>query len=174
MTLHAALHSVAAVLMASALLMHPGVRDRACRGDLVAGAVMLAAMVDAMWLRLTPVAYAMAALTLAGMTMAGGRSLRARREGSAPPGMCRTSHAPLGFVATAACLPSMQGLAVSAVGGHAHHGLGSGAFTAFVVAICAGYAVLSVVAAHGARQRGDAAQYALMGSGSLLMALGAL
>lgn len=174
MTIHAVLHTAALVAMASALFVHPGVRDRACRGDLAAGAIMLAAMVDAMWLRVTPVAFSMAALMLFGMAVAGARSVRGRRAGGAPRGTCTTSHTPLGFVATAACLPSMRGLEVSANAAHAHHGLGPGALTAFVVAICAGYALLSLVAARGAGHRGDAAQYALMGAGSVLMALGVL
>lgn len=172
MSLHETLHTAAIAAMAMAAAVHPGVRDRACRADLVAGAVMLVAMADAMWSRIVPPVYAMALLLLTAMATAAIRAVRVGRGSLPRLGACETSHGPLGFVATAVCVPSMQGAAVSA--GSAHHGLGAGAFTALVVLVCGGYAVASAVAASRAAARGERASYALMGVGAVLMAVAAL
>ncbi|GAT74037.1 hypothetical protein [Microbacterium hydrocarbonoxydans] len=172
MSLPETLHAAALAAMATAVAVHPGLRDRACRPDLLASIVMLTAMADAMWLRLVPAVYAMALLLAAAMASAAARSALVSRGALPRLGACESSHGPLGFVTTAVCLPAMHG--VGATAASAHHGLGVGAFTALVVLVCAGYGVASVVAAARAAGRAERGQYALMGTGAVLMALAAL
>ncbi|MBO0981345.1 hypothetical protein [Microbacterium sp. SD291] len=171
MSLHETLHTAAVAAMALAAVVHPGLRDRACRPDLLAAIVMLVAMADALWLRIVPTVYAIALLLVAAMASAAIRAVLVGRGVVPRLGACESTHSPLGFVATAVCLPSMQGAALS--GGAAHHGLGAGAFTALVVLVCAGYAVASSVAAW-ASAGAERAHYALMGAGAALMALAVL
>lgn len=172
MSPHETLHTIAVAVMATATVVHPGIRDRACRPDLFAAVLMLAAMADALWLRLVPAVYAMAFLLVAAMGSAAIRSVLVGRGVLPRLGACESSHGPLGFVATAVCLPSMHGVLSAA--GSAHHGLGARAFTVLVVIVCAGYGAASVIAAVRAAGSADRAQYALMGVGAGLMALAAL
>lgn len=173
MIAHAALHLAAFSLMVLAVVVHPGIRHRACVPDVVAGVCMVVAMVDALWLRALPVVYSMALLLAAAIATAAIRSVRARRAPGAGRGACESSHAPLGFVATAVCLPSMHGMAAAGAS-HAQHGLGAGAFTATMLAICGGHLLVSAVAARRASSVGERAHYVLMGAGTALMALAAL
>lgn len=172
MTLHESLHTAAIAAMAMAAAVHPWLRDRACRADLLAGGVTLLAMADAIWTRIVPPVYAMALLLLCAMASAAVRAVRVSRGAAPRLSACESSHAPLGFVATAVCLPSMHGVAVSA--GASHHGLGAGAFAGLVLVVCGGYAVASAVAAVRAAGRDERASYALMGTGGMLMALATL
>ncbi len=172
MSLPETLHAAALAAMAMAAAVHPGVRDRSCRPDLLASIVMLTAMADALWLRVMPTVYAMALLLAVAMASAAIRSVRVSRGAMPRLGACESSHGPLGFVTTAVCLPSMHG--VGATANSAHHGLGAGAFTALVVFVCVGYGIASVLAAARASGRAGRAQYALMGAGAVLMACGAL
>lgn len=179
MTAHAMLHLAAFSLMALALVLHPGLRRRACAADLVAAVCMIVAMADGMWLRFLPVVYSMTLLLAAAMAVAAVRGVRERRGRGSGLGACESSHAPLGFVATAVCLPAMSdatlaGGGAALAGGGAHHGLGAGAFAVLIVLVCGGYAGASVIAARHASGRADSAQYALMGAGGVLMALAAL
>lgn len=175
MSPHDSLHTAAIALMALAAVVHPGIRDRECAPDLIAGVCMIAAMADAMWLRMVPVVYSMALLLAAAVAISAFRSIRARHHGEgAGIRACEISHTPLGFVVTAVCLPSMYGSILSTASAHAHHGLGAGAFTVVVVAICGGYLISSVIAARRAALPSDRAQYALMGAGAVGMALAAV
>lgn len=173
---HALLHPTAIALTAMAVVLHPGIRDRSCVGDVLAGAAMLLAMVDAMWIRIIPTVFWLAALVLGALCISALRSVRSR-SGRESGGACRSSHTPLGFVVTAACLPFMQPpTAVQAAvsgGGHAHHALGAGSVTALVVLLAGGYLVISLIAARLAGRGAERAHFLLMGSGSALMALAA-
>lgn len=176
MTTHALLHLAAIAMTAMAVVLHPGIRDRSCAGDLVAGVVMLAAMVDAMWVRTVPIVFSMALLVGTALIVSAVRSVRAR-AGRGGGGACRSSHTPLGFVVTAACLPFMQVPAVSANAagvGHVHHGGSAMNLTALVVALAAAYVITSAVAARLADQAAERAHFALMGIGTGAMALAAV
>lgn len=177
MTTHALLHLAAIAMTSMAVVLHPGIRDRSCAGDLVAGVVMLAAMVDAMWVRTVPIVFSMALLVGTALIVSAVRSVRARAGRGDGGGACRSSHTPLGFVVTAACLPFMQVPAVSANAagvGHAHHGGSAMNLTALVVALAAAYVITSAVAARFADQAGERAHFALMGIGTGAMALAAV
>lgn len=177
MTTHALLHLAAIAMTSMAVVLHPGIRDRSCAGDLVAGVVMLAAMVDAMWVRTVPIVFSMALLVGTALIVSAVRSVRARAGRGAGGGACRSSHTPLGFVVTAACLPFMQVPAVSANAagvGHVHHGGSAMNLTALVVALAVAYVITSAVAARFADQAGERAHFALMGIGTGAMALAAV
>lgn len=173
---HALLHPTAIALTAMAVVLHPGIRDRSCVGDVLAGAAMVMVMVDAMWIRLVPTVFWMAALVVGALGVSALRSVRSR-PGRDSGGACRRSHTPLGFVVTAACLPFMQPSTAThasvAGGGHAQHALGAGSLTGLVVLLAGGYLVTSLIAARLAGRGGERAHFLLMGSGSALMALAA-
>jgi len=173
--MHEGLHLTAVALTAVAAGAHPGWARLSAAGDLAAALVMLAAMVDVMYLRVVSAPVWSIALFVTAMGMAAVASPRARRPRGHAAASCAVPHSALGLVATAALLPLMHPASTAEVSAHAGHGgAGMGMLIAVVLAAALAHVSACLLASvREARARGRA-PHALMGAATGLMAAAVL
>lgn len=166
--MHQGLHLVAIAFTAIATCIH--LRERRAADPLrtVTAALMLVAMVDAVYIRLLAPVLWTTILLVAALALAAVRSPRRLRTAVAV--RCDATHDALGLVALAALLTLMPVAAGTDAHDHTGHGVSPALLTTVVLAVAASHGVASLIACARDKRALERVQYVLMGGATLLMA----
>lgn len=165
-----ALHPAAIGLTAIAAVLHPGWRRRGAVPGLFAMLLMLAAMVDVMFLGRLGAVLWVGLLVAAAIGWAVQARLRRPRGADVA---ASAVHDAFGLVVMAALLPMMHGGFDDAAGAAAHagHGAGAGGLVALVLAAALAHTAASAVASVRGTRPSERCMHVLMGGATLLMAV---